>query len=174
MVIAAVQARLAPLLARTSALRDAVHTAWRQLTQPAAAASVTERLEVLEQAAERAKQRLAKATRKFVDDEIDKTAYGELCRQEPADLAAAERELARLQALAPPPARDLPDLEAALAPLGGWAAALRVADVVAQRETLRVLIEYIIPIRLGRGHYEAQIAWTPLGEQLLAAAEQGA
>ena len=36
----------------------------------------------------------------------------------------------------------------------------------AQREVLPALGERVVPVRVGRGTYAVQIAWTPLGEGL--------
>ena len=66
------------------------------------------------------------------------------------------------------PDPDLPPLETVLRAAGGWAAALRKGDVAAQREVLVLLLERAVPRRVGYGRYEAEIAWTPLGEALVA------
>jgi hypothetical protein len=39
-------------------------------------------------------------------------------------------------------------------------------DVPAQREILAVLIERVVPVRLGRGRYSATVTWTATGRAL--------
>jgi hypothetical protein len=41
-------------------------------------------------------------------------------------------------------------------------------SVAAQREVLAALIERVVPMRVGRGQYEVEVSWTPLGEGLRA------
>jgi uncharacterized membrane protein len=63
-------------------------------------------------------------------------------------------------------------MDAVLAGVGGWARALRSAPIPARREVLGVLIDQVIPVRLGYGRYEAQVAWSPIGRALLSVAVQ--
>ena len=48
---------------------------------------------------------------------------------------------------------------------------MREGDVAAQREVLAVLMERVVPMRTGRGTYDVEIAWTPLGAGLRTAAQ---
>ena len=47
---------------------------------------------------------------------------------------------------------------------------MREGDIAAQREVLAALIERVVPVRVGRGHYAVEITWSPLGDGLRAAA----
>ncbi|MDF3015445.1 MAG: hypothetical protein K0R44_670, partial [Thermomicrobiales bacterium] len=64
------------------------------------------------------------------------------------------------------PSVSLPPLEKVLAAVQGWGTAMRDGDIAAQREVLAALIERVMPRRIGRGRYEVEIVWTPLGEGL--------
>jgi hypothetical protein len=46
---------------------------------------------------------------------------------------------------------------------------MRGGDIAAQRNVLMALIERVVPVGVGRGKYEVEIAWTPLDEGLRAA-----
>jgi hypothetical protein len=46
---------------------------------------------------------------------------------------------------------------------------MRDGEIAAQREVLAALIERVVPVRIGRGQYDVEVAWTPLAEALRAA-----
>ena len=158
------------------AMRGAVARAWRALQEPKGAAGVTAQLRQLDHAAEQARQRLTRAAVLYADGDIDKEGYELLRDKARADLEAAEGELARVQSSAEP-ARVLPPLDVALRDLGGWADALAHSSVPAQRDVLEMLIDRVIPTRVGRGEYQTEIVWTPEAQalrELVAIATQAA
>jgi hypothetical protein len=107
---------------------------------------------------------LTKAAVLFADGDIDKPGYELLRDKARADLDAATEELGRLEVVEP--SVSLPPLEKVLAAVQGWGTAMRDGDIAAQREVLAALIERVMPRRIGRGRYEVEIVWTPLGEGL--------
>jgi hypothetical protein len=46
---------------------------------------------------------------------------------------------------------------------------MRGGDIAAQRAVHLTLIERVVPVGVGRGKYDVEIAWTPLDEGLRAA-----
>jgi hypothetical protein len=100
----------------------------------------------------------------FADGDIYKAGYELLRDKARADLVAATEELSRLEAVAP--TLTLPPLETVLAAAEGWDVVMRGGDIAAQREVLAALIERVVPVRVGRGKYTAEIVWTPLGDGL--------
>jgi hypothetical protein len=54
--------------------------------------------------------------------------------------------------------------------MSGWADAFERAEPAAVREALGQLLEYVEPVKLGRGIYEARLVWTALGQQVFWAA----
>ena len=110
--------------------------------------------------------RLTKAAVLFADGDIDKPGYELLRDKARVDLDAATEALSQLQVVEP--SIELPPLETVLAAAEGWGAAMREGDIAAQREVLAALIERVVPVRVGRGQYDVEIAWTPLGEALRA------
>jgi DNA invertase Pin-like site-specific DNA recombinase len=139
--------------------------AWADLTRPTdLGRERAQRVSALERAALQARARFKAAALKLVDGELDKAGY-ELVREAATQaLEAAEAELDRLQAVAGPP--GLPSLEVALAALPSWEGALAEASVPAQRAVLGALIARVVPIRLGRGAYDVELTWSPLGSLL--------
>jgi hypothetical protein len=116
---------------------------------------------------EQAKTRLTKAAVLFADGDIDKPGYELLRDKARVDLDAATGELSRLEVIES--SAELPPLETVLTAAQGWGVAMRAGDIAAQREVLAALIERVVPVRVGRGRYSAEITWTPLGEGLRAA-----
>jgi hypothetical protein len=43
---------------------------------------------------------------------------------------------------------------------------MREGDIAVQREVLAAMIERVVPVRVGRGNYDVEVFWTPLGEGL--------
>ena len=105
----------------------------------------------------------------FADGDIDKPGYELLRDKARVDLDAATEALNQLQVVEPSVA--LPPLETVLAAAEGWGAAMRDGDIAAQREVLAALIERVVPVRIGRGTYDVEIVWTPLGEGLRVASQ---
>lgn len=149
-------------------LRAALSRAWERLRHPDAQADRDRRrmLAQAEQAAEKSRKRLGDAARLLVDGALDRAGYEALRDAESAALEAADRERARLAAETPQAGPTLPPLGEVLAEVGGWAEALRGADVPAQREVLAALLERVAPVRTGYGKYQARITWSPLGQAL--------
>jgi hypothetical protein len=150
-------------------LRDALERAWIFLRRPALLQDERQerqRQQLLREA-EHARSRLTRAAVLFADGNIDKAGYELVRDKAQADLHAATQALERLQQVEP--SITLPPLETVLAAADGWGAAMRGGDITAQREVLAALIEWIVPVRIGRGHYAVEITWTPLGDGLQAA-----
>ena len=80
------------------------------------------------------------------------------------DLDAASEALSQLQWIELRVA--LPPLETVVTAVEGRGAVMREGDIAAQRDVLAVLIERVMPVRVGRGKYDAHVIWTPLGEAL--------
>jgi hypothetical protein len=126
----------------------------------------------LSREAEQARSRLTNAAVLFADAQIDKLGYELLRDKAQADLRAATEAL---EGLRPAGLRtELPPLQTVLAAAEGWGAAMREGDVAAQREVLAALVARVVPVRVGRGKYDVEIVWTPLGEGLRAAVTSGA
>lgn len=146
-------------------LQVALRKQWDATQMPLAAD--TKHVKQLEASVARGRQRIVGATEKFVDGDIDKSAYDALCAKTQASMKAAEDELARLRNTSQSHT-PLPPFDQVLNELGGWSAALQGADLMAKRELLAGLIQAIVPGRVGRGKYTVDITWTPLGEALRA------
>lgn len=167
---AAVLAAVLPVVdAATSTLpelRSAVALAWESLrrTGEDGADLTGRRLMHLQREADLARSRLTKAAVLFADDDLDKTGYELLRDRVLVDLEAAEAELDRMRGTRPHPI--LPPLEEVLREAGSWVSIFRQGDLSAQRDVLGVLVERVVPVRVRRGEYAAEIAWTPLGKAL--------
>jgi site-specific DNA recombinase len=153
--------RLAETDGRTKA---ALGRAWAALQAPCEDKQVDAQRRQLERTAEQARQRLLKAAEMYVDGKLDRDAYEGVCDKARADLDAASAALQRTEPATAPP--TLPPLAHVLRLAGGWSAALAAADVPMQRDILAELITQVAPVRLRRGHYRADIKWTPLGDAL--------
>ena len=121
-------------------------------------------MQALEREVERARKRRANATILLLDGTLDRAAYNEAVQTVQVDFDRAEAELARLRGVRVEP--ELPPLADVLRAAGGWAEALRAADNPARRDVLALLIERVIPVRVGYGKYDVTIAWSPLGQAL--------
>jgi len=171
----AVLAGVLPLIERAVStlpeLREALELAWAALRTPATlqdALQERQRQHLLREA-EQARARLTKAAVLFADGDIDKPGYELLRDKARVDLDAATEVLSRLQVAEP--SVTLPPLETVLAAAEGWGVAMRGGSVGAQREVLSALIDRVVPVRTGRGTYDAEIAWTSLGTGLRAASQ---
>ncbi len=166
-VIAEVTDLLAPVAAPDQDLDAALYRAWEGLQAVERGGDVAARIHQLEQESARLQERLVRAAERFLDNDIDKEMYRRVADRAQAELEDIAAELARLRGTSQKP--SLPPLELVLGQIGGWAAALRGTDVGEQREALRVLVQRVVPIRLGFAKYRVEIAWTPVGEALLRA-----
>jgi site-specific DNA recombinase len=151
-------------------VRDAVRRAWAERERAARDDHAERRIAALEQGIQATRRRISTASVKFLDGELDRAAYDIVRVDLQAELESAEAEVARLRGRQRP--AGLPAMDAVLAGVGGWARALRSAPIPARREVLGVLIDQVIPVRLGYGRYEAQVAWSPIGRALLSVAVQ--
>ena len=150
------------------AVREAARRAWVERERAGRADGATKRIATLEQTLQATRRRISAASVKFLDGDLDRTAYDIVRADLQAELEAAEAELARLRGRERP--APLPPMDAILAGVGGWAAALKVGKPAAVRDVLGTLIERTEPIRVGHGKYEARLDWAPIGRGLLAAA----
>jgi hypothetical protein len=150
-------------------VRSAVRRAWDRLARSARDDDAARRVAALERAIEAARRRISDVTIKLVDGVIDRAAYDITRDRLRRELDDAEAELADVRGRDRAPA--LPPLDDVLRDLGDWTTILAGADVPARRDVLAALIERVVPVRVGFGRYEADIAWTPIGVALRAAAE---
>jgi hypothetical protein len=162
-VLAAVGRTLEPL---TSDPRMAarLRAAWKRLQTPERKGDGQRRVHALEQVIEKARKRLDAAMDSLLDGAIDKAAYDRAVERYTADADAATAELASLRK--PDTAPVLPDLETVLRDADSWQQILTGADLAAQRNVLAMLIERVVPERIGRGRYQTTVIWTPLGSAL--------
>jgi hypothetical protein len=169
---AAVLAEVLPLIegavSTLPELREALERAWAALREPATLQDELQerhRQQLLRDA-EQARNRLTRAAVLFADGDIDKAGYELLRDKAQADLEAAAAALGPLKIVEP--RITLPPLETVLVAAESWGAVMRDGDIAAQREVLAALIERVVPLRIGRGQYEVEVSWTPLGEGLRA------
>jgi hypothetical protein len=105
------------------------------------------RIKTVEHQVNTAKRRLADAATLLVDGTLDRAKYEALRDQQRDVLQAAEAELTRLRSLTI--VRSLPPLDTVLREVGGWAQALRSADIPPQHDVLGLLIEHVSANRVG-------------------------
>lgn len=153
-------------------VRDAARRAWAERERAVRADDGVQRIAALERQFQTARRRIAAASVKFLDGELDRMAYDITKAELQADLEAAETELKRLRGQSRP--ATLPPMDAVLAGVGGWAVAMRTAAPAAVRNALGVLVDRLEPVRIARGQYEARVNWTPIGWMLLGVALQTA
>src|SRR5215212_6868735 len=171
----AVLAEVLPLLegavSTLPELRQTLERAWAALRTPATLQDALQerQRQQLVREAEQARARLTKAAVLFADGDIDKPGYELLRDKARMDLDAATEALSQLEVVESRVA--LPPLETVLAAAEGWGTTMREGDIAAQREVLALLIERIVPMRVGRGEYDVEIAWTPLGAGLRVASQ---
>jgi len=163
-VLDGMAALIAPLASTDSALRTALRRAWAALGRSEGTAGHGQRRQALERMISQARTRLTTAATLLVDGTIDKTGYELLRDKSQADLTTAEGELGRIDGAST--AEPLPSLDTVLGEASSWQAVLSGSDIVAQRDVLALLVERIVPQRVGWGLYKAQIDWTPLGQAL--------
>jgi hypothetical protein len=174
-VIRQVADLLALLATSDSTLRTAISRAWDRLRQPDDAAA-KERARLLARAkrdAEDARRRIADAARLLVDGVLDRAGYQALADAEQRRLESAERTLASPD-LAPAPTTALPPWQTVANDLGGWEQVLAGDVVPEQRRVLALVVERVVPRKVGYGRYEADVAWTATGLALRDLAGQDA
>jgi DNA invertase Pin-like site-specific DNA recombinase len=148
--------------------RERVAKALAAREQAEATAGGRDRLPVLEAARQKARKRIAGASKLLIDGVLDREAYDITRAELSAELMALDAEIERLRQTT---ARVEPiSLDALLRGVSGWADAIERADPAALREALGVLLEYVEPVKLGRGVYEARPVWTGVGRRLFWAA----
>jgi hypothetical protein len=166
-IVAEVAVLLAGLLSGDPAFNATLEAAWELMRRPANGPDSADRNRTLDQEAAKVKRRLTRAAELFADGDLDKDGYDSLRVKVRSDLEAINAELDRLTDGAPAPM--LPSLSEVLGRLGAWTDALKAVDIVSQREILGILIERVVPVRLGRGDYGTTIDRTSLGAALRAA-----
>lgn len=141
--------------------------AWKALQSPKVVANAQARITRLEGAASQAKKLLGEAAISLVKGDIDKPAYDAAKEQIERDLNASQEELDRLRAEHGVTKQEaLPDLEEVLEEAASWGRVFSEGPTAEKRVVLGLLIDRIVPIRDGRGKYQADITFTPLGKQL--------
>jgi DNA invertase Pin-like site-specific DNA recombinase len=128
----------------------------------------TARIPALEAARDRARKRIAGASKLLIDGALDREAYDITRAELSTELEQIDAELSRLRGRARP--AETISLDALLRGLAGWADAIERAEPLALREALGVLLESVEPVKLGRGVYEARPTWTGVGTRLFWAA----
>jgi hypothetical protein len=153
---------LEPLTANPG-IRARLRAAWMRLQAPERKGD-DRRARALEQTVEKARKRRNAVMDLLVDGTIDRSEYNIAVGRYTVEIEAAERELAEMHDAATPAV--LPSWDVVLRDLHDWQAALAGLDVAARRDVLGVLIERVVPERVGRGQYAVKIEWTPLGKAL--------
>jgi DNA invertase Pin-like site-specific DNA recombinase len=138
---------------------------WAQLQVPDEQAPA-KHIQRLQSQADRARQRITRATDLLVDGAIDRAAYNDLVGRAQTDIAHAESELA-LAVRANGPARPhLPPLSRVVSEVAEWSTALADEDVIVQRELIAKLLDQVVAVREKSRVYRVEIVWTPLGQAL--------
>jgi len=164
-VTSSVAELLQTLTSTDRTMRSELQRAWKSLSRPAE--DVSGRVRLLEQMAEKARQRIRRLALLFADGDIDRLGYDEGRAEAQQDLEAVSSELDRLGHMQTP-ATDLPSLDEVLRSAGTWRDILETGDMHLRREVLGTLIDHVIAYRVGWRKYETEIVWTPLGEHLRA------
>jgi hypothetical protein len=152
--------------------------AWRrQQSGPKAADPNARRLAELDRDLAKANDRLARAADllldpKRSDSEANWRVYELVRDREIGAIEAIQAARARLGAMDSTKSgrrvQKLPPLDQVLREAGGWGEILLGADVADQRAVLESLIATVRMLRVSWGKYDADISWTPLGQQLAA------
>ena len=165
------------LRAEVGALVEAVTTAdprrqallerrWKAMLVPDVSRDIRVQIRREEGKVARGKQRLANASLRLIDGDLDKAGYDGAKALIERDMVAAQAELDRLRAEAGDVQASLPPWAVVVAVAGGVRAAMEAADTPLLREGLTRLIARVVPHREGRGRYRMEIDWTPLGAGL--------
>jgi hypothetical protein len=120
--------------------------------------------QALEQTITKCRTRLDTALDRVLDGTLTKDEYDRARTRYGIEMEAASSELAKLRELDAPPA--VPPLDEVLRDANSWCEIMTGSDIAAQRDMLALLVERVVPTRVGRGEYQAQIFWTPLGGAL--------
>lgn len=168
-VLAEVVVVLQPVTALDETFRAALRREWEGLRRPPPGTGDTDRkMRWLVTEAERARERLRRATDLFVDGQLTKADYDDKSARERAALEATEAEIARLGATFEVAQPKLPSLETVLARARGWDDVLQQGEVPATRAILVELVEGVVPIKVAYATYRVRIAWTSVGAALQA------
>lgn len=119
-----------------------------------------------------AKQKMiSRASQEYFAGSIQKIAYDAVVADLGEQVALLEAEIAELRARGRRPA-PMP-IEALLGAIAAWAEGFRTAPITTQRAALAEIVEWVRPVRVGRGRYE--LTWLPtrLGSGVLACANAG-
>ena len=148
-------------------IRKRLERAWTQLQAGAQEAGDGRRRVVrsLRTQITQAQARIDRAVTLLLENHLHPDDYARRREQEAATIAALERELTELSEPAGGGA-TLPSLSDLLRDVGDWSDALASFDIRTRRDILAALVEQVVPVRVSRGKYEAQINWTPLGQAL--------
>ena len=138
------------------------YRAWEAITQ--ADDGDESRARELAERADQARRRWTSAAVSYVDGRYAKATYERRREAALADLEAVEAERQRLAARVKQ--QMLPDAERLASRASTWKRALAGEDIPAKRQALNDLVETIVPIRVRRGEYDANIDWTPLATAL--------
>jgi hypothetical protein len=154
--------------------------AWRhEQSGPKAADPNARRFAELDRDLAKANERLARAADLLLDPkrsdaEANWRVYELVRDREISAIEAIQVARARLGAMDSTKSgrrvQKLPPLDQVLREAGGWGKILLGADVADQRAVLESLIATVSMQRVSWGKYDADISWTPLGQQLAALA----
>jgi len=111
--------------------------------------------------AREARDRWADAATRFIDGAISANEYAYR-----RDGAQAALEAASSAQLGPPVDATLPDVDQVIAAARMWSSILAGSEVVEQRGIIALLVNQIVPVRLGHARYSATLSWTALGGAL--------
>ena len=87
---------------------------------------------------------------------MSKPDYDRAVQRHTSEMEAAQTELTRLRAPAPS-STARPSLDALLTTAGSWRSILDGADIPAKRDVLAILVERVVPERVGWGRYTARV-----------------
>lgn len=110
--------------------------------------------------ADQARRRWTSAAVAYVDGRYGKARYERLREEALADLEAVEAERQRVAARVQQ--EVLPEAEYLAGRASAWKVILEGEDILAKRQVLDELVKTIVPFRVRRGEYDADIRWTPL------------
>lgn len=171
LVIDAVVNVLEPVVTADPAMKKVLAQEWTNQQRDPQEKDRAKRIARLEKQRDDAKQQLADAARLLVTKRMSQVAYDALQATLTEELHHAEQQLSELLKVRPTTA-PLPTLDEVVKLAGSWRTILTEAPIPERRAVLAELIEQVIPMREGKGKYNLEIRWTPLGEQLSKLASQ--
>jgi site-specific DNA recombinase len=161
---------LEPLSGDAELLR-AMRAEWARMLKPVDRPGAG-RVKTLERIIAKARKRQDDYLALLADKVITREKYDRGVATEQADIDSASAELAELREQTAP--LTLPPFDQVMREVGSWGLVLQSGTMAEQRELLPVLIDTVIPIRVGYGKYTAQISLTPLGQAVRAVAGDSA